>query len=242
LERDAQTTTRQRLTGRLPLSLRKLPYRAADSAVALYDAPKFKRDLPTVATALEGVGDGSELRPVYDRYVSTISSWDWAVAWRTAVALDALCDALRPRRILDLGSGFSTYVECRWAQNAQPETEIVSVDDSPEWLETTRGFLAGEGLSCELIARADLGSLPAGAFDLAFDDMGRVEQRAEAIDTLARVMAPGGVVVLDDMNVRGYRAEVRARLDRAGWPLYSLRKQTIDQRGRFAMLTAAPRR
>jgi predicted O-methyltransferase YrrM len=84
--------------------------------------------------------------------------------------------------------------------------------------------------------------LPDSTFDLAFDDIGRIEQRADAIDTLVRVMAPGGIVVLDDMNVRGYRADVRARLKRAGWPLYSLRRQTIDQRGRFAMLTAAPRR
>jgi predicted O-methyltransferase YrrM len=236
------TTGRQRLTGRLPLSVRKLPFRAADSAVAWYEASKFKRDLPTVAAALDGVGEDHELRVVYDRYVADISSWDWAVAWRTALALGALCNTLRPRRILDLGSGFSTYVECRWAQQAQTETQIVSVDDSPDWLETTRGFLAGQSLSCELVGRAELGSLPDSTFDLAFDDIGRIEQRADAIDTLVRVMAPGGIVVLDDMNVRGYRADVRARLKRAGWPLYSLRRQTIDQRGRFAMLTAAPRR
>jgi predicted O-methyltransferase YrrM len=209
---------------------------------ARYDAPRLARARPDVAGALAHIDSDEELRAVYDRYVAEISSWDWAVAWRTALALDALCDSLKPRRILDLGSGFSTYVECRWVQRAQSDTQIVSVDDSPEWLETTRAFLARDGFSCELIARDDLGSLPEQSFDLAFDDMGRIEARADAIDTLVRVMAPGGVVVLDDMNVRGYRADVRARLDRAGWPLYSLRKQTIDQRGRFAMLTAAPRR
>jgi predicted O-methyltransferase YrrM len=228
------------VTQRLPLSVRKLPYRAADTAVSLYDAPRLKRELPVVAGALEGVGTDGDLRPVYDRYVSTISTWDWAVAWRTALALDALCTSLRPRRILDLGSGFSTYVECRWAQRTGSDAHVVSVDDSAEWLETTRGFLAGEGLEAELMHADGLGSLPDASFDLAFDDMGRVEQRAAVIDTLVRVMAPGGVVVLDDMNVRGYRSQVKDRLDRARWPLYSLRRYTVDQRGRFAMLTAAP--
>ena len=60
------------------------------------------------------------------------------------------------------------------------------------------------------------------------------------IDTIVSVMAPGAVVVLDDMNVRGYRREVRDKLNRAGWPLYSLRNQTLDAKGRFAMLTTAP--
>lgn len=242
LDAGSTTRARRRLTQRLPVSLRKLPFRAADAAAARYDASRFQRALPNVAAALARVDSDHELRAVYDRYVAEISSWDWAVAWRTALALDALCDALRPRRILDLGSGFSTYVECRWVRQAQSDTGIVSVDDSAEWLETTRAFLAGDGLSCELIERDDLGSLPDQSFDLAFDDMGRIEARADAIDTLVRVMAPGGVVILDDMNVRGYRADVRARLERAGWPLYSLRTQTIDERGRFSMLTAAPRR
>jgi hypothetical protein len=61
------------------------------------------------------------------------------------------------------------------------------------------------------------------------------------IDTIVRVMTPDSVTVLDDMNVRGYRAEVKQRLDAAGWKLYSARAATLDPKGRFAMLTIAPR-
>jgi predicted O-methyltransferase YrrM len=180
------------------------------------------------------------LRGVYDHYVAGVSQWDWAVSWPTARALDALCTGLRPTRILDLGSGFSTYTICNWARRTGAHPDVVSVDDSREWLDKTRDFLAADGLEATLLDVTDLSTLPDASFDLAFDDLGRIEVRAAMIDTLTRVMAPGGVVVLDDMNVRGYRAEVRAKLTSARWPLYSLRPSTIDAKGRFAMLTAAP--
>ena len=214
MEQDATTNRhlRHNVTHRLPLSVRKLPFQTADALMAKLDERRLRRARPEVADALSRSFDDRDLRAVYDQYVTDISSWEWAVAWRTARALDALCDAVKPRRILDLGSGFSTYVECNWARRNGAEVEIVSVDDSPAWLDTTRVFLSDHGLSARLIEADALGSLPAGSFDLAFDDMGRIEHRAPVIDTIVRVMAPGGVVVLDDMNVRGYRAEVRAKL------------------------------
>jgi predicted O-methyltransferase YrrM len=195
---------------------------------------------PDLAAALGRTREDSELRGFYERYVAEVSNWEWAVSWPTVKVLDALCDELRPRRVLDLGSGFSTYVLCDWARRSGNETEIVSVDTSDEWLDKTRDFLSHEGLRARFLPSRELDSLPGGSFDLAFDDIGRIEERAEVIPTITRVMGPGGVVVLDDMNVRGYRGEVRSRLAASGWDLYSVRPQTFDAKGRFAMLTAAP--
>jgi predicted O-methyltransferase YrrM len=229
------------VTHLVPLPVRRLPFQTLDAVVATRDARRLAADRPDVLAALRNARDDAALRAFYDRYVTEVSNWEWAVSWPTARALDALCEALRPRRVLDLGSGFSTYVVCNWARRAGVETEIVSADTSDEWLDKTRVFLDGEGLSARLIASRDLASLPSAGFDLAFDDIGRIEARASVMPTIIRTMKPGGVVVLDDMNVRGYRGEVRSHLTKAGWPLYSLRPATVDAKGRFAMLTAAPR-
>ena len=232
---------RHRVAQLVPFSVRRLPYQAADRAVAVRDVRRLAVARPDLIAALEGAHDDPDLRAVYDLYVNGVSNWEWAVSWPTVRVLDALCNALRPRRVLDLGSGLSTYVLCDWARRAGVEAEIVSVDTSPEWLEKTRAFLGDRGLSARLIVASELDSLEDRSFDLAFDDIGRTEERANVIGTVVRVMAPGGVVVLDDMNVRGYRDKVRAQLDAANWGLFSVRPYTLDPKGRFAMLTAAPR-
>jgi predicted O-methyltransferase YrrM len=231
---------RHRLTHLMPLSVRRLPFQAADKAAAARDTRRLATARPDVIAALGRVHDDPALRALYDRYVTDISNWEWAVSWPTVRVLDALCTALRPKKVLDLGSGFSTYVVCNWARRNGADTEVVSVDTSDEWLEKTRAFLTREGLQAQLIPARDIDSLPDRSFELAFDDIGRTEERANVIPTIIRVMAPGGVVVLDDMNVRGYRSEVRTQLVAAHWDLYSARPFTFDAKGRFAMLTAAP--
>jgi hypothetical protein len=52
------------------------------------------------------------------------------------------------KRLLDLGSGFSSYVLRAYAAGV-PGAVGWSVDDDPAWLEKTRAFLVSEGLSTE---------------------------------------------------------------------------------------------
>lgn len=235
-----ETRLRHHVTHLLPLSVRRLPFQAADRAAATRDARRLAAARPDVAAALGRTHDDPELRAFYDHYVAEVSNWEWAVSWPTVRVLEALLEGLRPQRVLDLGSGFSTYVVCNWARRSGADLEIVSVDTSDEWLEKTRTYLNGHGLDARLIPARELDSLPDATFDFAFDDIGRIETRAEVVTTILRVMVPRGVVVLDDMNVRGYRGEVRARLEAAKWDLYSLRSATFDAKGRFAMVTVAP--
>jgi predicted O-methyltransferase YrrM len=232
---------RHGLTHRIPLSVRRLPYTTLDAAQALADRRRLRAARPDLAAMVDHLADDAELHTQYRHYVTDVSDWEWAVSWPTARLLLTLCDGLRPRRVLDLGSGFSTYVIASWARRRGAELDLVSVDDSPDWLDKTRAFLAGHDLTATLVDAGELPSLPDAHFDLAFDDIGRSEVRARVIDTVVRVMAPEAVTVLDDMNVRGYRAEVKRKLDAAGWPLFSARAATLDPKGRFAMLTVAPR-
>jgi hypothetical protein len=65
-----------------------------------------------------------------------------SVSVELAVFLDVLCRLIEPDRILDLGSGFSSFVLRRHlaSRDVGVHSVIWSIDDSPEWLEQTRGL------------------------------------------------------------------------------------------------------
>ncbi len=79
-----------------------------------------------------------KIEPYYNQYISTISSQEWAISFELSTFLMILCDVLKPKRILDCGSGFSSFVFRYYMSNVTPEPEVWSVDTSPEWLEKTR--------------------------------------------------------------------------------------------------------
>ena len=49
------------------------------------------------------------LQPFYENYVSTVSNEIMAISIELSVFLIVLCDMTRPQKILDLGSGFSSF-------------------------------------------------------------------------------------------------------------------------------------
>ena len=145
----------------------------------------------------------------------------------------------RRSRLIDLGSGFSSYVIRAWAQ--QHGAESWSVDTSVEWLERTREYLSGAGVSSEhLLLWDDFLAHPPGDFDLLLHDLGGMGMRALTLPSVLSVVAPGGVVVLDDMHKDPYHPLVVQELDRRGWRLFNLSWRTTDTFGRYAAVTVRP--
>ena len=58
-----------------------------------------------------------------------------------------ICQVLAPARVLDLGSGFSSLALRHYAASAAHAVRVVSVDDDPRWLDTTRDYLEAHGHS-----------------------------------------------------------------------------------------------
>ena len=111
------------------------------------DERRLQRRFPPLA-GTEILAEATErLRPVFDEYVTSVSVPMAALSLETSALATVLCEITRPHRILDLGSGFSSYVFRRYAATASPQAEVWSIDDSPHWLEKTRGFLASKGFS-----------------------------------------------------------------------------------------------
>ncbi len=193
-------------------------------------------DIPRAVSKCE-----AELRDVYDHYVANVSSPDMAMSLELAAFLLGLCQAVEPKKILDLGSGFSSFVFRTYAAQCGGQVSVTSVDDSPPWLERTREFLAERGLSTERLS--DWNSFIKNGrdtFDLIFHDLGSMETRAEALPLVLDMASPAGLVILDDVHKRSYERVVRRVTRRRQVRVFSLRSHTLDKYGRFSSL-ALPR-
>src|SRR5262249_34193548 len=90
------------------------------------------------------VAAADTLHQAYTDFIQRISTPDMAISIRTGAFLRILCEQVQPASILDLGSGFSSFVLRSFA--ATCGATVWTVDDDPAWLERTRAFLTAGGL------------------------------------------------------------------------------------------------
>lgn len=176
------------------------------------------------------------LEPAYSDYVDTVSDPSWALSLETAAYLGFVCDVLRPTRLLDTGSGFSSFVFRRYANDAHhTRVDVVSVDDDPAWLARTAAFLRRHRLPTDRLVTWPSELVGTGCYDLVCHDLASGALRDSSMGPVLRCVArPRGVVVIDDAHVHGPHARREART--AGLTLFSLRDRTLDRFGRFALL------
>jgi predicted O-methyltransferase YrrM len=175
------------------------------------------------------------LEPHRREYVSAVSTDLMTVSLELAVFLRVLCKVRQPLRIVDLGSGFSSFVLRQHASEGSPAPVVWSVDDSPTWLERTREFLTSHGLPDDNLVTWDafLRRRPRD-FDLVLHDLGSPPTRTAALPTALQVCRPGGIVVIDDMHRAWYRPYARRIVRESDGRYFSARKLTIDGLGRYA--------
>ena len=129
------------------------------------------------------------LRGMFDRLAPT---WETRIGPHHLWALDlALEDVPPPRRALDLGTG--TGVVAVALAGRYPEAEIVGIDLSPGMIEEARRKLAPElaGRVSFEVGDASALACPDGDFELVV-----LSNMIPFADELARVAAPGGILVL----------------------------------------------
>jgi len=174
----------------------------------------------------------------YAEYVSTVSTPIWALSHQTAALCHALCCRLAPAKVLDLGTGFSSYVLRTYARAADRPCSVYSVDDNQDWLDKTREFLRGKDLSLEnLYLWRDYRRMTNQKFDLIVHDLGgKLKVRVEALNEILGHCAPSGIVVLDDLHKWDYEQIALTACDAQGFRLIYMDAETTDQFGRFAGL------
>jgi predicted O-methyltransferase YrrM len=188
----------------------------------------YWRDIEAAKAGISGV---------HQHYVTNISSPTMAASLELAGALYALCSYKQPRRMMDIGSGFTSYVLRKWQAEHGGTSTVVSVDDDADWLEKTRDYLAGNGVRSDKLLTFD--ALMAGGerdFDIILHDMNFVEVRRNYIGEVIDRTAPGGLMIFDDVHKMDYFNDVVKALRGRSIRFYSFRSSTLDSFKRYSII------
>lgn len=206
---------------------------------ARIDAGRLRNVFPDLRSAFDAGKDDCRQRllPFYEEYIRTVSNEIMAVSLELSTFLLFFCDYRKPRRILDLGSGFSSFVFRLHMSEANPKPEVWSVDDSAEWLDKTRAFLAERRVPADnLTTWDDWTDRPGGGFDLVLYDMGEFDFRKQSFERVLGLVHENGNAILDDMHAADYGLYVRQVMNDRKLAYFNLRHYTHDKYGRYSIL------
>lgn len=180
----------------------------------------------------------AQLAPYYEAYVSQVSTADMAISLELATFEMVVCELLKPKSILDLGSGFSSLVFRVYESNADLKPIVCSVDDSQEWLDKTAEFLTSYGFSSGNLInwREFAGHEARESYDLISYDLGNMRVREDSLKEVLLRGHSGSVILLDDMHKDGYRSYVQQMLNGLNLDYFNLRYFTGDRYGRYSVL------
>ncbi len=182
-----------------------------------------------------------ELQPYYKEYVSKISPADMVLSLELSCLLHTLCKIKAPQVLIDLGSGFSSFVLRLYALHANTSVTVYSIDDNSVWLERTRAFLVKHQLNSNmLLTWSEFCNMNRPKADIVLHDLGSVSKRSETLENALGLIQDDGFLILDDIHKDGYNIEARKTVSRLGFHLWSLRHYTLDTFGRFASIAFRP--
>lgn len=172
----------------------------------------------------------------YKFYVSAISRADMAASLELSNLIYSLCVGRKSKKMLDMGSGFSSYVLRTYAGESEG-CRVWSIDDDAAWLEKTRNYLSDLKVNTENLLTLD-NFIQSGEkdFDFILLDLNYVEVRKNYIKLVVERCASDGIIVFDDVHKREFMTEVLRQTNKESIALYNLSDLTKDAFGRFAML------
>jgi glycosyl transferase family 2 len=173
--------------------------------------------------------DRESFEAAFHHYVTHCSIETEAISLEASYYLLDLLMAARVDRILDLGSGWSSFVFRFFKRLSGRDVHVCSVDTSEHWRTVTAGFLADQGLDSDhLRLWPDLGE---GTYDLVFFDIGRPWERPPHLETAFD--RTSRTLICDDMHYPEYRQACEALAAARGLQLQLLAARTTDRFGRF---------
>jgi predicted O-methyltransferase YrrM len=217
-------------------------YRIIQTPGSLVDQRRIQAKYPTLKHNLK---TNTDVHPIIERslkeYVTYVSRPDMAISRELAVFLYGLCESVRPQYILDMGSGFSSYVFRLYQAKAREAVSVTSVDSDARWLKTTEDYLMRQGVSTAGGRFWPDFSLENEHFDLILHDLGGMETRLNSLPALIGSLSPNGALILDDVHKTSYRRDARIVLKQHRVSVYSLVHYTFDGYGRYAWLVTKNR-
>lgn len=188
------------------------------------DDPKRRLAFVESSRRLAGRKVSDSIKKAYIRYLTEVSGR--TIAWELVEFLDQLMLWLKPKRVLDLGSGFTSYFFRQYS------TEVWSVDHDPKWLEITRDLLEHYGVVDERLVLLDEFQFK-GMYDIIIIDTGPTEMDRVKLFEPARKHC-SGAIILDDIN--SVELQAAAREFFKDDVIFDLWSDVADIYGRYAWM------
>ena len=188
-----------------------------------------------------GIDPDGFIRSVYEEYVNSISTDDKAVSLELAYLLRFIVMKINPRLIVDLGSGFSSFLfRHYWMERAKSgdDCRVLSCDDNPYWLERTATFLQRHGFpdSGLLLWDRFLEEHGDARPDLILHDLGHMPRRIETLPQVLNLRTKQTILIVDDVHKTPMRAETLKQIRARDLRGYDLTRFTYDRFGRYAWM------
>lgn len=177
------------------------------------------------------------LRPAWHDYVSHFSAPLISLSLNRATFLFFFSKLIQANQILDLGSGFSSYVFGLHIQQ-HGTGAVISVDDSDFWLGETRRFLEKHKVAVSQLWSLDqYHKSEHQTFDLGLLDLGNISMRQQLLPNLLnKVKRNQMILILDDFHIPVYRRFIIHLCKEMEVSLYSLRKVTRRRLSHMALV------
>ena len=175
----------------------------------------------------------------YEEYISEVSSEIMAVSLELSIFCILMCDMIKPQKILDLGSGFSSYIFRSLPSIIDNDYKptICSVDDSTKWLNKTKTFLTSHDIpSNNLVIWDDFVQQKLGPFDLILYDLGGFEFRKENLKQIIKLCDKNGIMIFDDIHSAEYGRYLNKILKENNCTSFDISCYTKDKFGRYSKL------
>jgi predicted O-methyltransferase YrrM len=180
-----------------------------------------------------------ELFPRYKESCLTVSRRGMAASVESVAYMWWLCEQTKASRVLDMGSGFSSYVLRCYAARAAHPVEVVSVDDSIEWLGRTRDWLTHCDLPADGLMWSEDWRTGTDTYDFVFYDYSGGPARNEWMWDAAKRLNPGGVILFDDAQHPGHHFEMARVASSHNLYLFDVYGVTVDESGRYSAMAHA---
>lgn len=214
--------------------LQKIKFLSLQSNVGSFD--QFKKIAKVDQIDSKTFEQNKEMiRPYYEYYVREVSRADMAASLELAAFMYTLCKLNHYTKLLDMGSGLSSFIFRLYAKETTGVT-VYSVDDDSAWLEKTKDFLRLHQLNTENIFTLDqfLKSTENG-FDCILHDLNFVEVRINYVERMMEITRKNGVVIFDDVHKPDYLFALLTKLKGRSDKAYDLKPITLDTYKRFAL-------
>ncbi|GAB4202744.1 MAG: hypothetical protein Fur0023_08930 [Bacteroidia bacterium] len=178
------------------------------------------------------------IKTKYDYYIKNISREDMAISLELSLFLWELLLQKRPKYIMDLGSGFSSYIFSLYKMKYNKESVIVSIDDDKKWIDKTIDFLRNDNLDANnvFILLDDYNFKDDSLFDFILLDLNFVEKRKNYILPCLNKLKKDGLILFDDVHKIEYGINVINRTKGKVTKLYNIENYVRDKYNRYSFL------